>query len=116
MHTDNLPFGGINISEQAIESAAQRFALDCYGVASIAPLPAKNVFDELFSPEAKPGVVAYKRSGQWNVNIHINVIYGLKLTEIISGVQAQVKYMLEQVFDITFNTINIYIEGLEVRD
>lgn len=114
MHTDNLPFGGITISKQAIESAATRFTLDCYGVASIADLPAKNVFDDLFKSEPKHGVVAYKRSGSWNVNVHINVIYGLKLTEIISGVQAQVKYMLEQVFDIKFNSINIYIEGLEV--
>lgn len=116
MSTNKLPFGGITITATAIESAAYAAALDCYGVISIAPVPAKNIIDELINKyEEKPGVIATKKSGSWSVTLYITVAYGLKLTEIISGVQAQVKYTLEKIFDIKFKAINVYIVGVNER-
>ncbi len=112
----NNPFGTITINEQAIESAAAEAALSCYGVVEVANQPSKTkIIDELFKVEPKPGVVAKKTSSGWHVSLYINVMYGLKLTEIISTVQDQVKYMLEKNFDMKFKAVNIYIVGVVER-
>ncbi len=111
------PFGTIVVNEAAISEAAREAALSCYGVVSIAPQPSTVPFlDEMFGIVPKPGVQVVKRSSGWHVSLYLNVIYGLKLTEIISAVQDQIKYSLEKTFDIKFKTVNIYIVGVETRD
>lgn len=113
MDNNKHPFGGISITAQTIEKAASCAVLNCYGVTSVAPLPAKNVLEELFVHEEKLGVVALKKSDGWHVSLYIEVAYGLKLTEIISSVQKQVKYELEKMFDLKLKTVNIYIVGVK---
>ncbi len=111
------PFGTIVVNEAVLTEAAREAALSCYGVVSIAPQPSSVQFlNEMFGIEPKPGVVAVKRTNGWHVSLYLNVIYGLKLTEIITAVQDQVKYILEKTFDIKFKTINIYIVGVETRN
>ncbi|OQA77719.1 MAG: hypothetical protein BWY30_00999 [Tenericutes bacterium ADurb.Bin239] len=109
------PFGGITISEEAIASAAVEAATSCYGVIGIANQPPKSWLREIFNVDPEPGVVVKKKSGSWHVSLYLNVMYGLKLTEIISAVQDQVKYSLEKTFDIKFKAINIFIVGVEER-
>lgn len=110
------PFGSITISEQAIESAAVDAALSCYGVVAVVNQPPKSVLiDELFKVEPKPGVIAKKNASGWHVSLYIEVMYGLKITEIVSAVQDQVKYMLEKAFDIKFKAVNIYIVSVVTR-
>lgn len=109
------PFGPVTITESAIASAATDSALSCYGVVSIANQPPKSKIDEFFKVEPKPGVIVQRKSGFWHVTLYINVMYGLKLTEIISTVQDTVKYNLEKTFDIKFKAVNIFIVGVEER-
>ncbi len=109
------PFGAITINEQAISSAATESALSCYGVVAVVHQPPKSKIDEFFKVEPKPGVVVKKISGSWHVSLYITVMYGLKLTEIISTVQDQVKYTLEKTFDIKFKSVNIFIVGVVER-
>ena len=110
------PFGTITINEQAIESAAVEAALSCYGVVNVVNQPPKSAFiDELFKFEPKPGVIAKQNSSGWHVSLYIEVMYGLKITEIVSAVQDQVKYSLEKTFDIKFKAVNIYIVSVVKR-
>lgn len=116
METKNkTPFGGITISEEAIAEAAREAAESCYGVIGIANQPPKSWLVELFNVDQEPGVVVKNASGSWTVSLYLTVMYGLKLTEIITSVQDQVKYSLEKTFDIKFKAINIYIVGVEER-
>lgn len=110
-------FGGITISEEVVISVATEAALSAYGVVSIASQPPKSkLLDEVFKLDPKPGVVVTKRSGAWHVSLYLNVMYGLKLTEIVSTVQAQVKYTLEKTFDTTFKAVNIFIVAVSERE
>ena len=109
------PFGPITINEQAIMSAAVESALSCYGVVAVVNQPPKSRIDEFFKIDPKPGIVVKKVSGTWQVSLYISVIYGLKLTEIVSAVQDQVKYSLEKTFDIKFKAVNIFIVSVVER-
>lgn len=112
----NTPFGGITISNQAIESVANDATLNCYGVVALTKRTRSvNSLDQLLKRDFKEkiGASAKKINDAWTVDIYIIVAYGIKLTEIIGGVQEQVKYVLEKKFDIKFKAINVYIEGVK---
>jgi len=113
----STPFGGITISNQAIETIANDAALNCYGVVALThQKKSSNSLEQLLKRDPKEplGAVAKKTSTGWVVDIYVIVAYGLKITEIISGVQEQVKYVLEKKFDIKFKAINVFIEGVKV--
>jgi len=111
------PFGGITISNQAIETVANDAALNCYGVVSLTHKQrTSNTLDQLLKRDPKEplGAVAKKTNDGWVVDIYVIVAFGIKITEIISGIQEQVKYVLERKFDIKFKAINVFIEGVKV--
>lgn len=109
------PFGKIIIEEQAIISAAIEAALSCYGVVSVAALPASKKNEEFFAVGPNVGVTAKKKDGMWSVTLYLNLIYGIKLTEIIGAIQDQIKYNLEKQFDTKLKAVNIYIVGVVER-
>lgn len=113
----NTPFGGITISSQAIESVANDAALNCYGVVALThKKKSTHTLDQLLKrdPKEQVGAIAKKTSDGWVVDIFIIVAYGIKITEIIGGVQEQIKYVLEKKFDLKFKAINVYVEGVKV--
>lgn len=110
------PFGGINISMDAIASVAGSAALECYGVVGMSSKNSirENINDLLKKENFAKGVLAKKNRGGYEVDIYIIVAYGLKITEIVAEVQKKVKYVLEKTFDIKFKGINVYVQGIKV--
>ncbi|HOF65313.1 MAG TPA: Asp23/Gls24 family envelope stress response protein [Bacilli bacterium] len=110
------PFGGIAISANAIEEVASEAALNSYGVAGLSQRTRGNKPLDIFldSKTFSKGAIATKSRSGWTVDVYIIVVYGLKITEIISGVQSRVKYELEKTFDMKLRAVNIYIQGVKV--
>ncbi len=108
------PYGGINISIQAIASVAGNAAIDCYGVLGLASKTA-SVFDNLLiKKDYYKGVIPKKIKNGYAVDLYIVVAYGVKITEIVTEVQKKVKYVLEKTFDIKFKAINVYVQGIKI--
>src|SRR5574344_1803744 len=109
------PYGGIDISTEAIASIAGNAAIECYGVVGLANKNSirENINELLKSNNYSKGVVCKKGKDGYIVEVYIVVAYGLKITEIVSEVQNQVKYFLEKAFDIKFKSINVYVQSLK---
>lgn len=59
------------------------------------------------------GVYVRKNSkGQIEVDIYIILSYGLRITEIISGVQKTVKYAIEKAFNLKLAAVNVYVQDI----
>ncbi len=110
------PFGGINISMDAIASVAGSAALECYGVVGMSSKNSirENINELLKKDNFAKGILARKTRESYEVDIFIVVAYGLKITEIVAEVQKKVKYVLEKTFDIKFKAINVYVQGVKV--
>lgn len=110
------PFGGINISMDAIASVAGSAALECYGVVGMSSKNSirENINELLKKENFAKGILAKKTREGYEVDIFIIVAYGLKITEIVAEVQKKVKYVLEKTFDIKFKAINVYVQGVKV--
>ncbi|MGI6713602.1 MAG: Asp23/Gls24 family envelope stress response protein [Bacilli bacterium] len=107
---------GTSISLDAIVTVAASAALDCYGVVGLTSKSSLsgNINEVLRKENFSKGVVARKtKSGAYSVDLHLVLVHGVKITEIIAEVQKQVKYVLETTFDMRFHAINVYVQSIK---
>lgn len=109
------PYGGINISMEAIGAVAGSAAMEVYGVVGMSSKDSlrENINDLLKADSFYKGVTPRKGKDGYEVDIYVVVAYGVKITEVVAEVQKKVKYVLEKTFDIKFKAINVYVQGLK---
>ncbi len=109
------PYGGIDISIDAIASVAGKAASECYGVVGLAP---KSVLHDAISTilkkeEFAKGVYVRKDKKKYEVDVFIYCAFGIKLTEVASEVQNRVKYELEKTFAISLGAVNVFVQDIK---
>ena len=109
------PYGGINISMEAIGAVAGSSAVECYGVVGMSSKNSttENSYEVLKKENFYKGVIPRKSKDGYEVDLYIVVAFGVKITEVIVEVQKKVKYVLETTFDIKFKSINVYVQGIK---
>ena len=113
------PYGGIDISLEAVASVAGRAASECYGVVGLAP-KSKSVVDNvaalLKAEEFAKGVTTRRGKKGFEVDLYLYGAYDVKLTEVVSEVRKKVKYDLEKTFGVKFEAVNVYIQDIRERE
>ena len=112
----NTACGKIDISLNAIASVAGNAAMNCYGVVDLGDkkkVLKDDVREFLGMEKRTQGIVAKKEKNKYLVNIYIVVVYGVKLNEVVSEVQKQVKYVLEKTFGLKFSAINVFVQDVK---
>ena len=109
------PYGGINISMEAIGAVAGSSAVECYGVVGMSSKNSttENSYEVLKKENFYKGVIPRKSKDGYEVDLYIVVAFGVKITEVIVEVQKKVKYVLETTFDIKFKSTNVYVQGVK---
>ena len=108
---EKTPYGGINISTEAIATVAGRAASECYGVLGLSSKNSlrDNIFELLKAEDYTKGVYARKGKKGYEVDVYLYCAYGVKLNEILSEVQKRVKYVLEKTFEVKFPSVNVFV-------
>lgn len=109
-------YGKIDISLEAISSAAANAVEQCYGVVGMATNKSFNDIENYFRKNnVIQGVVVRRnnKASSYEIDIFIIVAYGVRITEVVTEVQKKVKYDLEQKFNIKFKAINVYVQGIK---
>ena len=103
--------GRINITNNAIVSLIADTILGCYGIVGICAkdekakiLPKEKIDKVIHLSEEKEG---------YHISFNIVVALGVKVTEIIRSVQKEVKYVIENTFDIRVAKVNIFVQDLK---
>lgn len=113
------PYGGIQISMNAIANIAHRAASSCYGVVGLAGRTASwvdKVQVLLKDEDYVKGVYARKTRKGYEVDVYVVCAYGVKLTEVALEVQKMVRYELEKTLGMKFSTVNVYVQDLKEMD
>lgn len=108
--------GNITISEDAIATLAGGVVAECYGVVGMA---SKNLLKDGFAELLKKenysrGIVVSKTDDEYELDLYIIILYGIKISEVVAELQKKVKYELEKAFDLKFKAVNIYVQGIRV--
>lgn len=84
---------------------------ETYGVLGL--VSSKNPVDIFLKRERySEGIGIYKIGSRFNVDIHLIVAYGVKITEVANEVNNRILYFLNKQYPNEFNKVNVYVEGL----
>ena len=109
------PYGGIDISMEAIASIAGSAASECYGVVGLVSRGnfADTAREILRIEDYLKGIYTRKGKKGYEVDVYLRCAYGVKLSEVLAEVQKRVGYELEKTFGIRFAAVNVYVVDIE---
>ena len=109
------PYGGIDISTEAIASVAGKAVSECYGVVGLASKNSlrDNISELLNAEDYVQGIYAKKTKKGYQVDVYLFLAYVVKVNEILSEVQKRVKYVLEKTFEIKFASVNVFVQDIK---
>lgn len=109
-------YGSIDISKEAIAKIVGDEVCSSYGIAGLVDKNSKsNEMTILASDQYKKAISIKENNGNYEIDVHVGIIFPAKVTEILNEVQKKVKYVLEKTFAIKFNKISLYVDGLLIR-
>ncbi|HDV5967777.1 TPA: Asp23/Gls24 family envelope stress response protein, partial [Staphylococcus pseudintermedius] len=106
------------ISNEVIASIVGGKAVECYGIVGMASRQqVRDGIAEILGHEnyAK-GIVVREDNGVLDVDMHIIVSYGVKISEVAQNVQSTVKYTLENTLKLKVNSVNIFVQGVRFNN
>ncbi len=105
------PYGGINISLDAIARIAGDATKSCYGVLALANKSLRHN-EPLDEDNYKDAIIVHKKGKSYEVDIYIVLAFGVKIPEIVNEIKKTVKYQLERTFGVKFKAVNVYVQRL----
>lgn len=116
MGEEKTSLGGIHISPNAIATIAYHATLESYGVVGLAP---KNIADDIvksITREPLRGVVVDYNGKDIDIEIHIIVEYGTRITSVAESVANTVRFHVEKALGLKVNNVNVHVAGLRVSN
>jgi uncharacterized alkaline shock family protein YloU len=116
MGEETTSLGGIHISPTAIATIAYHATLESYGVVGLAP---KNLADGIvhtITREPMRGVSVRYNGEDIDIEIHIIVEYGTRISSVADSVANTVRYHVEKALGLRVNSVSIHVAGLRVSD
>jgi uncharacterized alkaline shock family protein YloU len=109
--------GQINITDDAIATLAGTTVNECYGVVGMI---SKNYIKDGYSALLKKenyskGVVIKNNKNGLQIDVYVVVSYGVKISEVVNGLQQRVKYALEKSLNVDIDMVNVHVEGIAVN-
>lgn len=109
--------GQINITDDAIATLAGTTVNECYGVVGMI---SKNYIKDGYSALLKKenyskGVVIKNNKNGLQIDVYVVVSYGVKISEVVNGLQERVKYALEKSLNVDIDMVNVHVEGIAVN-
>jgi uncharacterized alkaline shock family protein YloU len=116
MGEETTLLGGIHISPNAVASIAYHATLQSYGVVGLAP---KNLADGIVSQitrEPSRGISVQYKDDKINIEVHVIVEYGTRITSVAESVANTVRFHVERALGLRVNTVNVHVAGLRISD
>jgi uncharacterized alkaline shock family protein YloU len=116
MGEETTSLGGIHISPNAVATIAYRATLESYGVVGLAP---KNLADGIVSTitrEPSRGISVRYKDDAIDIDIHIIVEYGTRITSVADSVANTVRFHVEKALGLRINSVNVHVAGLRISD
>ncbi|MDA8352664.1 MAG: Asp23/Gls24 family envelope stress response protein [Firmicutes bacterium] len=115
-HDVSTQLGQIEVSNEVIATVAGVAAMDCYGLVGMASRKQlKDGIAELLGRENwSRGIEVRSDEDGMEIDMHIIVGYGTKISEVAHNVQSKVKYTLDQMVGLNISRVNIFVQGVRL--
>jgi uncharacterized alkaline shock family protein YloU len=116
MGEETTSLGGIHISPDAVATIAYHATLESYGVVGLAPKNLAEGLANTITREPTRGVSVEYDGDKIDIEIHIIVEYGTRISTVANSVANTVRYHVEKALGLRINTINVHVAGLRVSN
>jgi len=114
MGEETTSLGSISISPNVVATIAYQATLESYGVVGLAPRNLAEGLAQTIINEPARGVAVDYDGENVDIEIHIIVEYGTRITSVAASVANTIRYHVEKALGLRINTINVHIAGLRV--
>jgi len=116
MGKETTTLGGIHISPNAVATIAYHAMLESYGVVGLAP---KNIADGIvksITRDPSKGVSVQYNGEDIDIEVHIIVEYGTRISSVAESVVNTVRYHVEKALGLKVNSVSVHVAGLRISD
>jgi uncharacterized alkaline shock family protein YloU len=108
--------GKITIADQVIARISGAAAMEVFGLVGMSSRQQlKDGFAELLGREnLTKGIEVRIENDVIEIDLHIIVSYGTRISEVAHNVQEKVKYTLAEIAGITAERVNVFIQGVRI--
>lgn len=108
-------FGHIIINEEVVAQISGMTAMECYGIVGMAARNVKDGIVQLLKGESlTKGIAVRLHENKANIDFHIIVEYGTKISAVADNLTSTVKYKVKDTLGIEVESIKIFVEGVRV--
>lgn len=112
MDKDYIENGLVKISNDVISTIASTAAMEVEGVVGMNNNLASGISELLGKKNHGKGVKTEVDGNEVSLELHLNLAYGAKLTEVGVEVQKKVKEAIENMTDLNVKNIDVQIQGI----
>jgi len=111
---DNV-IGEVVVSDAYLTKLIGTEVTSCFGVVGMVASNNKQKFSNLFSKEktANTGISVKGNANSIDVEIHIEVTYGMNINALAASITEKVKYVVKQTADIDVERVVIKVDGIK---
>lgn len=107
--------GVINISNDYLNNLVGYAVTNCFGVSGMSTGGTSQEMKSLFSKPDRldKGVLVKNVNGNLVIDIHIIVVYGVNIAEIVKSIVHKVKYVVEDLTGFVVDKVNVFVDGMK---
>jgi uncharacterized alkaline shock family protein YloU len=116
MGEETTTLGTIRISPNALATIAYHATLTSYGVVGLAPKNLAEGLTATITREPAHGVSVHYNGEEIDIDIHIIIEYGTRITSVADSVANAVRYQVEKALGLPIHHVNVHVQGLRVSN
>jgi uncharacterized alkaline shock family protein YloU len=116
MGKETTTLGTIHISPNALATIAYHATLTSYGVVDLAPKDLAEGIATTLTKEPAHGVAVHYNGEEIDIDVHIIIEYGTRITSVAASVANAVRYQVEKALGLPVHNVNIHVQGLHVSE
>jgi uncharacterized alkaline shock family protein YloU len=116
MSEDKNELGTITIAPRALATIASQAALSSYGVTGMASRNFVDGISHAIARDPRHGVEIHARGQTIDIDLHVIVEYGTRVSSVASSVGNTVRYQIERAIGMSVHAINVHVHDLRVSD
>ncbi|EEG31837.1 hypothetical protein CLOSTMETH_00573 [[Clostridium] methylpentosum DSM 5476] len=107
--------GCIEISHEFFVELLTSTVTGCFGVAGMSSRDHRQGLRNRIFRQDEPDQGIRVRYSKQNivVDLHIIVIYGMNITEVVKSIINKVRYTMEEVTGLSVSRVNVFIDGMK---
>jgi uncharacterized alkaline shock family protein YloU len=116
MGKETTTLGSIHISPNAVASIAYHATLTSYGVVDLAPKNLAEGITSTLTKEPPHGVAVHYNGEEIDIDVHIIIEYGTRITSVANSVANAIRYQVEKALGLPIHNVNVHVQGLHISD